>query len=55
MEKEITCVDECFAQDMVEEVTDDLMCDDGLGMAIDTLDDDYSDGDLIDSVMKGEY
>lgn len=55
MSKEITCVDECFVEDMVEEVTDDVLIDGGLGMAIDVLDDDYSDGDLIDSVMKGEY
>lgn len=58
MGKEFTSIDEVLLQDMMDEVSDDILQDDGFGMAIDILDDsdddDVSDSDLIDIVMKGE-
>lgn len=52
MEKEYSCVDEVFAESILEDVSDDVMQDDSIGIAMDLLDDnDYDDGDLIDILM----
>lgn len=52
MEKEYTCVNEVFADDLLEEITDDLMTDDTVEVAMGVLDDrNLDDGDLIDIVL----
>jgi hypothetical protein len=50
--KEILSVGEFLNEEAKEDISDELLADDDtLGMGVDLLDDNYDDGDLIDSLM----